>query len=70
MDRTALYDTNIAPLALVGNMSSQEDPTKRKSVVNETGRREVKDIDPKDIDQIRKNLKSNEEERENSSSQV
>lgn len=47
-------------------MSSQEDPTKRKNVVNETGRREVNSIDPRDLELIRKNLKTNEEERENS----
>jgi hypothetical protein len=43
-------------------MSSAEEPTKKRNVINETGK-ESKQIDPKDLQQIRKNVKSNEEER-------
>ncbi|MDH2901178.1 MAG: hypothetical protein PXY39_09425 [archaeon] len=49
-------------------MSSAEDPRKRKDIVNETGR-DSKEFDPKDVQQIRKNIKSNEEERAASSSE-
>lgn len=48
-------------------MSSAYNPRKRKEIVNETGR-DSKEFDPKDVQQIRKNIKSNEEERAASSS--
>jgi hypothetical protein len=43
-------------------MSSSEDPTRKKGIINETGKKS-KEIDPEDLQQIRENVKSNEEER-------
>jgi hypothetical protein len=43
-------------------MSSAEGPGRKKEVINETGK-ESKQIDPSDLQQIGKNVKSNEEER-------
>jgi hypothetical protein len=48
-------------------MSSEDSPTERKQSANETGR-ETKQIDPKDVEQSRKNIRSNEEERQDSQS--